>query len=59
MIFVIFVSIYFIIICVFLFWRTYETHPALFLKYEYDIVGHTHTCPLVVLHREVFGMHKD
>jgi hypothetical protein len=32
MIFVIFISIHFIIICVVLLWRTYETHPALSLK---------------------------
>jgi hypothetical protein len=32
MIFVTFISIHFVIICVVLLWRTYETHPALSLK---------------------------
>jgi hypothetical protein len=32
MILVTFISIHFVIICDVLFWRTYETHPALSLK---------------------------
>jgi hypothetical protein len=32
-----FISIHLVIICVVLLWRTYETHPALPLKYECDI----------------------
>jgi hypothetical protein len=36
MIFVTFISIHFVIICGVLLWRTYETHPALSLKYGCD-----------------------
>jgi hypothetical protein len=36
MIFVTFISIHFVIICDVLFWRTYETHPALSLKSRCD-----------------------
>jgi hypothetical protein len=36
MIFVTFISIHFVIICVVLLWRTYETHPALTLKFRCD-----------------------
>ena len=36
MIVVTFISIHFVIICVVLLWRTYETHPALSLKSECD-----------------------
>jgi hypothetical protein len=35
--FVTFISIHLVIICVVLLWRTYETHPALPLKSECDI----------------------
>jgi hypothetical protein len=38
MIYVTFISIYFIIICDVLLWRTYEMHPALPLKSGCDIV---------------------
>jgi hypothetical protein len=34
MIFMTFISMHSIIICVVLPWRTYETHPALSLKFE-------------------------
>jgi hypothetical protein len=37
MILVTFISIHFVIICGVLFWRTYETHPALSLKFGCDI----------------------
>jgi hypothetical protein len=37
MIFVTFISIYFVIICDVHLWRTYETHQALSLKYGCDI----------------------
>jgi hypothetical protein len=36
-IFVIFISIHLVIICVVLLWRTYETHPGLPLKSGCDI----------------------
>jgi hypothetical protein len=36
MILVTFIYIHFVIICDVLLWRTYETHPALFLKSGYD-----------------------
>jgi hypothetical protein len=35
--FVTFISIHLVIICVVLLWRTYETHPALPLKSRCDI----------------------
>jgi hypothetical protein len=43
MIFVTFISIHFIIICVVLLWRTYETHLTLSLKSGCDSqdLGHT------------------
>jgi hypothetical protein len=34
--FVTFISIHLVIICVVLLWRTYETHPCLSLKYGCD-----------------------
>jgi hypothetical protein len=34
---VIFISIYSVIMCVVLLWRTYEMHPSLFLKSGCDI----------------------
>jgi hypothetical protein len=34
-----FISIHFVIICVVLLWRTYETQPALSLKSGCDISG--------------------
>jgi hypothetical protein len=37
MIFVTFISIHFVIICVVLLWRTYETHPTLSLKFGCDM----------------------
>jgi TM2 domain-containing membrane protein YozV len=39
MIFVTFISIHFVIICVVLLWRTYETHPTLYLKSGCDRSG--------------------
>jgi hypothetical protein len=36
MILVTFISIHFVIICDVLLWRTYETHPALSLKFGCD-----------------------
>jgi hypothetical protein len=39
MILVIFTSIHFVIICDVLLWRTYETHPALSLKFGFDTSG--------------------
>jgi hypothetical protein len=33
------ISIHFVIICDVLLWRTYETHPALSLKFECDTLG--------------------
>jgi hypothetical protein len=38
MIIVTFISIHFVIICVVLVWRTYETHPALSLKSGCDMI---------------------
>jgi hypothetical protein len=38
MILVTFISIHFVIICDVLLWRTYETHPALSLKFGCDKV---------------------
>jgi hypothetical protein len=46
MIFVTFISILFVIICVVLLWRTYEMHPALSLKSGCD----THECVWVYRH---------
>jgi hypothetical protein len=40
MIFVIFISIHFVITCVVLLWRTYETHPTLSLKSGCDSFPH-------------------
>jgi hypothetical protein len=39
MIFVTFISVCFVIICVILLWRTYETHPALSVKSGCDMKG--------------------
>jgi hypothetical protein len=39
MLFVTFISIHFVIICVVLLWRTYETHPTLSLKSVCDRSG--------------------
>jgi hypothetical protein len=38
MIFMTFISMHSIIMCVVLFWRTYEMHPALSLKFGCDSV---------------------
>jgi hypothetical protein len=38
MIFVIFISMHFVITCVVLLWRTYEMHPALSLKSGCDMI---------------------
>jgi hypothetical protein len=43
MIFVTFISIHFVIICNVLLWRTYETHPALSLKFGCDITPYVAT----------------
>jgi hypothetical protein len=40
MIFMTFISIHSVIICVVLLWRTYETHPALSLKSGCDTLDH-------------------
>jgi hypothetical protein len=47
--FVTFISIHLVIICVVLIWRTYETHPALPLKSECDtsLARLCHACPML------------
>jgi hypothetical protein len=54
MIFVTFISIHFVIICVVLLWHTYETHAVLSLKFECDMKKHklnypTHDLELAVV----------
>jgi hypothetical protein len=44
-----FISIHLVIIRVVLFWRTYETHPALFLKSGCDKSG-IRACVLIIDH---------
>jgi hypothetical protein len=54
--FVPFISIHLVIICVVLLWRTYETHPGLPLKSECDIfVGTLKIIQKVFLRRKIFG----